>query len=55
MLIGHLTTETVDGKSASMDFVARMLVEMMDQGPRIRQYRVISPPAKDERGLLEDL
>lgn len=38
-----------------MYFVARMLVEMKEQGPRIRQYRVISPPAKDERGLSENL
>ncbi|KAL2784648.1 hypothetical protein BJX66DRAFT_343838 [Aspergillus keveii] len=52
IIIGRLRTESVDGKEASMDFVARMLLNTGDQGPRVSLYRVISPPAQDPRPIV---
>lgn len=55
IIIGSLSTEALDGTRASIDFVARMIVETTDQGARVRQYRVITPPATDPRPLLNEL
>jgi hypothetical protein len=54
IIIGRLRTESVDGKEASMDFVARMLLDTGDQGARVSLYRVISPPAQDPRPIVQD-
>lgn len=55
IIIGSLSTETLNRKRANIDFVARMVVETTDQGARVRQYRVITPPATDPRPLLNEL
>ncbi|BCS23671.1 uncharacterized protein APUU_40115A [Aspergillus puulaauensis] len=55
IIIGSLSTEALDTTRARVDFVARMVVETTDQGARVRQYRVITPPATDPRPLLNEL
>ncbi|KAI5460726.1 hypothetical protein BGZ63DRAFT_425212 [Mariannaea sp. PMI_226] len=47
ILIGQLHMKTSDGASLNRQFVARMEIEQASPGPRIRQYRIIDPVAKD--------
>ncbi|KAF9887167.1 hypothetical protein FE257_010421 [Aspergillus nanangensis] len=54
ILIGSLAMEALDGVKSNMEFVARVNFELGGlSGARVREYRIISPPAQDRRSILE--
>ena len=53
-LVGNLDMTKADGDQVSSQFIARMLIQQTDSGPRLRQYRVIATTGADGTPYIQD-
>lgn len=53
-IVGALDTETLQGVKMRQEFVARIIINEQERiGPRIREYRIVSPAPQYKRPFFE--